>query len=91
MLWGSSFLKVGLEMEEKTPCYGLKQRIISVPPCGSHVTAVLPVVLLNVSDELIFSVRPAGNGHSLLHEGLVQVHLVQLQLQLLGDLTARDR
>lgn len=43
-------------------------------------------MLLDVLHELRLDIRLPRNGDGLLHERLVKVHLVQLQLQLLGDL-----
>jgi len=45
-----------------------------------------PVIVLNEGDQLLLSIGLAGDDQGVGDEGLVEVHLVQLQLQGLGHL-----
>ena len=47
---------------------------------------VSPVMLFNEVNKLGLDVWLSWNGDGLLHEWLIEIHLVHLQLQLLGDL-----
>ena len=52
--------------------------------------SVPPVVLLDVIHQLRLDVGFPWDGDGVLHERLVEIHLVHLQLQLLGDLKSRE-
>lgn len=47
---------------------------------------VSPVMLFNVFNELRLDVRLSWNGDGLLHEWLIEVNFIDLQLHLLGNL-----
>lgn len=48
--------------------------------------AWIPVVVFNELDQLLLSVRFSRDENRIIHEGLVKVHLVELQLQSFGNL-----
>lgn len=45
-----------------------------------------PVVIFNELHQLLLGVGLSWDEHRIVHEGLVEVHLVELQLQSLGNL-----
>lgn len=49
-------------------------------------TENIPVVVFNEFHQLLLCVRFSWDEHWIIHEGFIEVHLVELQLQSLGNL-----
>lgn len=78
MLWGCSFLRVGLEKHSGALIWGRRRQ--------ERTLASIPVVVFNELDQLLLSVRFSWDENWIVHEGFVKVHLVELQLQSFGNL-----
>lgn len=78
MLWGCSFLRVGLEKHRGALIRGRRRK--------EGTVALIPVVVFNELDQLLLGVRFSWDEDWIIHEGFVKVHLIELQLQSFGHL-----
>lgn len=89
MLCGCSFLRVGLQTHTAA-CF----KPIFVKGCTHvsniwwhHVAAVsVPVVVFDEFHQLLLCVRFPWDEHWIIHERFIEIHVIELHLQSLGNL-----
>lgn len=82
MLCGCSFLKVGLQTHTAA-CI----KHVLVKACERVLNIVsVPVVVFNEFYQLFLCVRFSWDEHWIIHEGFIEIYLIELHLQGLGNL-----
>lgn len=86
MLCGCSFLRVGLE-KHRGIRFILLLLLLKFKLLPQEIIVVLiPVIVFNEFHQLLLRVRFSWDEHWIVNEGFIEVHLIKLQLQNLGNL-----
>lgn len=76
---------VGLQLPQGWP-WKAQRALIQGHRRKERTLALVPVVVFNELDQLLLGVRFSWDEDWVIHEGLVKVHLIELQLQSFGHL-----